>query len=235
VKRVGALPRHLGRSWFIIALAALLLVLGTIAGACDGGGGRALEEYFQRIESVLRSADDDFGKLVAEFEEAVDEVETEEGVTEAFRAYSRSADELYADVVADLESIDPPSDVEDAHEEFVAAETAGRDMFEELNEQAQRAESASDMEEWMAEFGGPEVTAVSNRSDQACLALQVIADDNGVDVDLECEEDVVTGEEDETASPERILPSPRPAEIPREGHLLGSADAPVTVIVYADF
>jgi hypothetical protein len=32
-----------------------------------------------------------------------------------------------------------------------------------------------------------------------------------------------------------ILPSPRPTEIAQEGHLLGSAAAPVTVIEYSDF
>ncbi len=32
-----------------------------------------------------------------------------------------------------------------------------------------------------------------------------------------------------------ILPSPRPAGLVEEGHFLGSADAPVTVVEYADF
>ncbi len=32
-----------------------------------------------------------------------------------------------------------------------------------------------------------------------------------------------------------VLPSPRPADIAQEGHVLGSANAPVTVIEYADF
>ena len=32
-----------------------------------------------------------------------------------------------------------------------------------------------------------------------------------------------------------ILPSPLPTEIPREGHVLGRADAPVTLVEYADF
>ncbi len=32
-----------------------------------------------------------------------------------------------------------------------------------------------------------------------------------------------------------VVPSPIPAEIEREGHVLGSADAPVTIIEYEDF
>ncbi len=32
-----------------------------------------------------------------------------------------------------------------------------------------------------------------------------------------------------------ILPSPRPAGLEEEGHFLGSAAAPVTIVEYADF
>jgi len=32
-----------------------------------------------------------------------------------------------------------------------------------------------------------------------------------------------------------VLPSPRPTGIAREAHVLGSPDAPVTVLEYADF
>lgn len=32
-----------------------------------------------------------------------------------------------------------------------------------------------------------------------------------------------------------VLPSPRATEIPRQGLVLGSVDAPVTVVEYADF
>lgn len=32
-----------------------------------------------------------------------------------------------------------------------------------------------------------------------------------------------------------VVPTPRPTDIAREGHLLGSAGAPVTVIEYGDF
>jgi protein-disulfide isomerase len=32
-----------------------------------------------------------------------------------------------------------------------------------------------------------------------------------------------------------VLPSPRPAGLEEEGHVLGNADAPVTIVEYADF
>ena len=214
-----------------MALVALLLILGSIATACDGGdgggGGLTLEEYFRRVDSLGESSDDDRDKWLAEYEEATDEAETEEEFLEAFREFFGRYIELTAGLVADLESIDPPSEVKDAHEELVAAEAEAVDLLEELNERAQRAESVFDVEDVITEF---ELTAshFSDRYEPECLALQAIADNSSIDIDLDCEED-------ETALTPPILPSPRRTDIPQEGYVLGSADAPVTVVVYADF
>ena len=176
------------RLFVFLVIAALLLALGSIVAACGGNGGLTLEEYFQRLDTLGGDFDDEIDRLGEEFDEAADEAETEEEVIDDFRDFSGSMTELFADLVADIERIDPPSEVEDAHNELVAAQREGRDLLEELNERAQRAESVSDVEDWSAEFEGPVSTAISDRTEQACLALQEIADDNDIDVDLECEE-----------------------------------------------
>ncbi len=46
---------------------------------------------------------------------------------------------------------------------------------------------------------------------------------------------LVDGGDDDGGGGPVVLPSPRPADIAQEGHVLGSANAPVTVIEYADF
>lgn len=58
---------------------------------------------------------------------------------------------------------------------------------------------------------------------------------SGVDSELESGDDESGLILDQDGDGRVILPSPGPAEISGEGHLLGSADAPVTVIVYTDF
>ena len=167
---------------------ALLLALSAMAGACGGDGQITLEEYFQRIDVLGDNFEDDTNRLADEFEEAAQEVATEEQLIEPFRAFFDRLGALTEDFVADIESIDPPSEVEDAHNEIVAAQAEGLELLEELNERAQRVVSISDMEELSAEFEGPVFTDISDRSEQACFALEAIADDNGIDVDLECEE-----------------------------------------------
>ena len=114
---------------------------------------------------------------------------TEEDLIEPFRDFFDGLGALAEDFIADLESIDPPSEVEDAHNEIVAAQAEGLELLEDLNERAQLVESISDMEELSAEFAGPVFTDVSDRSEEACFALEAVADDNGIDVDLECEEE----------------------------------------------
>jgi DNA repair exonuclease SbcCD ATPase subunit len=174
-----------------LLVAALLLVLGTIASACGGDGdGLTLEEYFQRIDVLGSDLEDEIDRLGEEFDEATEaaeEAETEEEMIEPSRDSFNRLAALVGDFVSELESIDPPSEVEDAHNEIVAAQAEGLDLLEDLNERAQRVESASDMEEVWAELEGPVFTAVSDRSEQACFALEAIADANGIDVDLECE------------------------------------------------
>ena len=172
-----------------LLVAALLLVLGTIASACGGDGdGLTLEEYFQRIDVLGSDLEDEIDRLGEEFDEAAEEAETEEEMIEPSRYSFNRLAALSGDFVSELESIDPPSEVEDAHNEIVAVQAEGLELLEGLNERAQRVESASDMEEVWAEFAGPEFTDISDRNEQACFALEAIADDNGIDVDLECEE-----------------------------------------------
>ena len=170
-------------------IAAVLLVLGTIAAACGDGDELTLEQYFQRIDALGNDLDDELNRLSAEFDETVEEAETEEEVIDAFRDFLDPQPGLFEDFVEELESIAPPSDVEDAHNEMVAIQAEGLELLEDLNERAQRVESASGVEEVGAELEGPAFTAIVDQTEQACFALEAIADANGIDVDLECEDE----------------------------------------------
>ncbi len=175
------------RLFVSLFVGALLLALSAVAGACGGDGGLTLEEYFQRIDAIGADAEDEVDRLTEEYVEAAEEVRTEEGLIEPFRDFFNQLATLSGDFVSELEGIDPPSEVEDAHNETVAVQTEGLELFEELNERAQRVETASDMEEVGAELEGPVFAYLADRSEEACFALEAIADENGIDVDLDCE------------------------------------------------
>jgi len=176
------------RLFVFLVIVALLLALGSIVAACGGNGGLTLEEYFQRIDALDEGIEDEATRLGEEFEEAIEGAETEEEVMEPFRDFFDRLLAISEDFVADFERIDPPSEVEDEHNEFLAIEGEFLDFLEDLNERAQRAESVSAAEDVTAELEGPVFTDALDREEQACLVLQAIADDNDIDVDLECEE-----------------------------------------------
>ncbi len=178
-------------SALILIAAALLALVAACGGGGGGGGGDelTLEEYFQRMDVLGDDLEDEIDRLGEEFEEAIEGAETEEDVIEPFRDFFDRLRARFEDFVVDLDSIDPPSEVEDAHNEIVAVQAEGLELLEDLDERAQRAESASDFEELSAELDGPVFTDVSDRGEQACFALEAIADENGIDVDLECEEE----------------------------------------------
>jgi hypothetical protein len=176
------------RLFVLLFIAALLLALGSIAAGCGGDDELTLEEYFQRLDTLGDDLDDELDRLGEEFDETFVEAESEEEVMRAFRDFLDPQPALFEEFVAELESIDPPPKVEDAHDEMVAIQAEGLEMLEDLNEHAQAAESASDVEELEAELETPAFTAISDRTERVCFELEAIADANDIDVDLECEE-----------------------------------------------
>ncbi len=83
----------------------------------------------------------------------------------------------------EIEGLDPPAEVADAHDALL---TAGGDMvaaFEDLASQLAKAESLDDLFE-LFDGGGSE--ASGERFEQTCSDLQGIADENEIDVDLDC-------------------------------------------------
>ena len=169
------------RLFVLLFIAVLLLALGTIAAACGDDDELTLEEYFQRVEGLSDEADERFEPLV----EALDqEFESEADQVEATRAFFNADIPILRDFVDALDDLDPPTEVEDPHDEAVAG---GAEMVEFLADFTDRfadVESTSELEELL---DAPELEAASDRFDKACFALQDIADANGIVVDLECE------------------------------------------------
>ncbi len=171
-------------------VAAALLALGSIAAACGGDDKLTLEEYFEQAQVISDDSDEEFEALYADFPDEDDEefFSNEENLS-VIKDFAARFPVIFRDTLNDVEALDPPPEVEDAHDEFLAA---GRDLltlFEGLTSPVEEAESVSEVEEL---FGigeeDPEIEAADQRFMDACLALEGIADDNGVVVDFDCEE-----------------------------------------------
>ena len=163
-------------------MVASLLAVGAIAVGCGGNGELTLEEYFQRVDVVLGQTGEQLD-VVREFDERVTPDSTEEDLLDAFREWFREMATVLGEGIDGMENIEPPAEAEEAHEEWLAAsalvEAVSQDLLDEV-------ETADDLEDFVAR---PEFVEASERGSEACLGLQGIADANGIDVDLECEEE----------------------------------------------
>ncbi len=165
----------------LLPVAVSLLVLGALAAACDGDDGLTLEEYFQKVEALDEELDERAEALALEFPE---EFASEEEEVSAIQGFFAAAVPILAEFVDAIDDLDPPAEIEDAHEEVV---DSGRDFVTEAEELTNElADVGSSSELSLEVFDDPEYEAASDRFLQACFALQDIADANGIDVDLTC-------------------------------------------------
>ncbi|MEE8346479.1 MAG: hypothetical protein V3S20_03925, partial [Dehalococcoidia bacterium] len=174
------------RLFVSLFVGALLFALSTVAGACgggDGGGELTLEQYFQRLEAV---ASDYEQRGDALFENFGEEFDSEEEQVQATQEFWKEFLVLLQEFVGDLDDVNPPSEAEAAHEESVDAGGEMLEAFQELVDQVTQAESITELAEG---FDDIELDAAGDRFEQACVELQGIADDNGIDVDLNCGEE----------------------------------------------
>lgn len=170
------------RSLFLLP-GALLLGLVGVAGACGGGGeALTLEEYFQRLGAAneeLSQQEEEVPDPEFNDDDVFDEQE-KQSLRENVDAFI-SLLEDFRDVLADL---DPPDEVEDEHNETLARLDDFIAAFRAAGDRVQDAQSLEDLDAAFAD-----VNAADAPLTQACFALQAIANDNNIDVDLECEEE----------------------------------------------
>lgn len=195
-------------------IAGLVLALSLFAGACsggDGGGGSdaptavtgepsdggdtpepgggeptetsgpssELEAYFQDLddaENKFRAGQETAGAAFAD----VDETTPIQDVIDLLTELRDVIDEF----VANLEDIDPPPEAEAAHNESIAGFQVASDA---IGEALDAADSGTTTSEVLAIFEAPEVVQAETALDATCEALQTLADDNGIAVDLSCQ------------------------------------------------
>jgi hypothetical protein len=166
----------------------LLLACAGIVVACGGGGdgdggggggGQSLEAYFQELIAVK----DELGAKADAVEEEFPAAFLESAAT---RDYLVETSAIVAEAVDALRGIDPPQEVQSAHGEFVDALAASQEAWDGLVDELGENPSPTDVAD-VSERLGPQLEAASADFETACLALEAIATDNGIDVDLECQ------------------------------------------------
>ncbi len=169
-------------------IAAALLALGTIAAACGGGDELTLEEYFERAEAIDAEADAKFEALYADFpDEGEEELFSNEENLPFLKNLFAGFPVIVRDTLSQVEELNPPSEAEDAHDEFLAT---GREWLELLEDGADRVEAVESISEagQIEEELEPALGEAQKRHRNACLDVVGVGVANGIHVDVSCEE-----------------------------------------------
>ena len=163
--------------------ALALLAFAGLAVSCgdDDGGALTLEEFFQRVEEL----DDDFEARSAEIDAEFEELSEEEALDQGPDLLGRQA-ELVGDFIDGLSELDPPEEASDLLEEAVSAGRNVADTFDGLVAELEGAQSLDDL---FSFFEDPDFMAARGRFSQACFDAEQLAADNGITIDLNCEDE----------------------------------------------
>ncbi len=170
----------------LAALAAALLV----GLACGGGGESTLAEYFTQLDAVTKDVDKQIADLQSKYANAFQQ-------TADTQSYLNEYVPTVKDGIDRLAKIDPAQQTAEPHKEFVAA---GRDFLTRIEAAAARVsqvQNDADLQPALKQLNDDQdLTSASDRFDKACRALQKIADDNKIQIDLQC-----TAAPSDTATP----------------------------------
>ncbi|MCI0439893.1 MAG: hypothetical protein L0177_12285 [Chloroflexi bacterium] len=166
----------------------VVAALGIVAAACSSApAALSEEEYFDRLDAIITEFGDSFDQM--EGPDATD-LENEEAALAAFRAAFQGALDTLDGAIADMKEINPPSDLREAHDDFVRGfEQDVRPLFAGMVERLEGAETMEDaIEVFFSGAGDFDDIQPSQSFIDACNTLQARADRANRAIDLGCED-----------------------------------------------
>jgi len=167
----------------------LTLVLAVVAGslllaACGDGQGEelSLDEYFQQFDAIEEVMYTSIGALEGGSEGVIGED------IEATRDYVVDYHDIVEQGLNDVKALQGPSEVGDVQDEFVGALSNMISLWDDLSDRLADVETTSELQTLLTEAvnEAPWLEASQQLTD-ACRELQGIADENGIEVILDCE------------------------------------------------
>ena len=165
------------------AAAAVLLALMAACNGGDGGDSLTIEQYFAELERIGNDAQARIDEIdLPELDADASFEESRDALADFFAAST----EVSGDAIGEVQNLEPPAEVEDEHDRYVESLGEIPEISSDLEQRIRDAETEEEYEEVVGNENplgavGDEVTA-------ACDALQQIADDNEIEVDLGCAE-----------------------------------------------
>lgn len=171
--------------WRHVLVVAAVMAGCLLLAACNGGEEAEpeleldLHQYLQRFQEINDATQTSVDALDEQFEGAGEDIGATQGYFDSFNAIAEQT-------INDLKALEPPAEARNAHDEFVAGLDQMLTLYEDISDRLADVKSLSELQA-VFEEPDPAFGTASARITSACLQLQGIADENGIDVDLRCE------------------------------------------------
>ena len=162
----------------------IIAALALAAAGCGGGPSASLAEYFTDLESLNADIRSRQQQADIDYDAVLSSATYSERAREGFADYlteQRDIARLYADRAGDL---DPPEEAVQLHAASIVAYV---DFAESIERVIGTVEQARTLDQLVGALGNTDAIEAAAATTATCLALQQLADDEDVAVDLECE------------------------------------------------
>jgi hypothetical protein len=168
--------------------AVLLLATAVFIGSCSSDSDTlTLDEYFVEFEAIDADVDSQLEALFSTFPED-EEAFADEANLEVFKDLVVDFPRIFGDAINQLEDMDPPSEVNDAHDALIDAGETLTAAFDEGVEVIDDAETMAELETAMSQVE-PTIDSAQAGFDAACLAVVDVAIANDIHVSITCEDE----------------------------------------------
>ena len=178
----------------VLIIGVLVLALGAACSDDDdgdengdngdnGGVELTLAEYFSKLETLSQGYASDLDALDADADAEVERTESDEEAVEVFVNFVGNMRAATDNFVGRMDALNGPTEVEGAQGEAVTAGQAVVDMFDNALTVLDTVDTFVDA---TLVLEGPGFTDAQDEFGVACVALQGIADDNGLEIDMNC-------------------------------------------------
>ncbi|MEX2160249.1 MAG: hypothetical protein WEB04_12685 [Dehalococcoidia bacterium] len=167
----------------------VVLTIAALGAACsDDGGGKTLtlDEYFQQLDAIQNENDATFATQEASAEEPAEDASGEELAAFLRDSVTESADTL-RDTGSKGGDLEPPDEVADAHDDIVAAINTAADALDAAADDVPDTLTIEELADGTF-FDDEALNAAFDGITTACNALEAIATENNITVDLACDE-----------------------------------------------
>ena len=150
----------------------------------DGGSGEAdLGDYFQALEEIATRTDADLEAVSNEISSAVFNTDQEE--IEGVQSALQQSGMVLEQALLDVEALQPPPEVQAEHDAFRGTLLDVTVLTADVLQATESVTTSAELNALVNQFD-PQLTAGDAAFDAACFALQGIADEGAVTVDLRC-------------------------------------------------